>query len=185
MHSIFQITLRSLSLTVALNVVVNEVASISALIGPSESTMTMLASLDVLALIRGTIGPSLEALPMLLVLFPVATVLGSVQVAVRAESVSLVILPVAVIDIAIGMDQSALAVGFIVGPVALVHGAIWPDLDTFSLSDVRADEPLALVVGTIFEDDHLLALSIAELLLKRDVIVLEITELFAHFLKES
>ena len=65
-------------LTIALDIVINEVASVGALVGPGEASVTMLASLNVVTFVGGTIGPRFETLPMLFVFLPVTTVLSTV-----------------------------------------------------------------------------------------------------------
>lgn len=65
-------------LTVALDIVINEVASVGALVGPGEASVTMLASLNVVTFVGGAIGPRFETLPMLFVFLPVTTVLSTV-----------------------------------------------------------------------------------------------------------
>ena len=147
--------------------------------------MAVFAPLDVLSLVRCAIGPRFQALPVLLVLLPAATILGPVQVTVGAEAVSFVVLPVAIVNVAISVDQATLSVGFVLRPVAFVHRAVWPDLDSLSLTRGRALGPLALIPGTILQDDHLSAFTWAKLFLKLDVIVGEATKLFAHFLHTS
>ena len=65
-------------LTCAFDVVIDEFAGVGALVGPCESSMAMLAALDVGSLVGGTIGPGLKTLTMLLVLLPVAFVLCAI-----------------------------------------------------------------------------------------------------------
>ena len=65
-------------LTIALDIVINEVTGVGALVGPCEASVAMLASLNVVTFVRGTIWPRFESLPMLLVLFPVTSVLSAV-----------------------------------------------------------------------------------------------------------
>ena len=171
-----------IELTIALDIVVDEVSSVRALVGPREASVAVFATLNVGSLVRGTIRPSLQTVSVLLVLFPLATVLGPVQVTVRAEAVRLIIGPHTVVHVAICMDQSALAVGLTVGPVALVQGAVWPNLNSLALPDLGAPEPLSLILCHVLKDDSLAHLAVAQLLLKLDVVEEELAQLLSHFL---
>jgi len=96
-------------------------------------------------------------------------------VTVGSKPVCLVVLPLAIIDITVCMNQSAFTIGLIVSPVSLVHGTVGPDLNALALTNVRATEPLALVLRTVFEDLHLADLTLAQSLLMREVIIVEWT----------
>ena len=102
--------------------------------------------------------------------------------AVSSAAVSLVILPVAIVDVAVSMNESALSVRFVVSPVAFIHTAVGPDLDTLALSSLRAAKPLTLISCSIFENNHLAALTGPKLLLKCHVIIDECSQLLSHFL---
>ena len=65
-------------LTIAFDVVVNEVTRIGALVSPSKTTVTVLASFYVVSFVRGTIGPGLKTLTVLLIFLPLSTVLSAI-----------------------------------------------------------------------------------------------------------
>jgi len=140
------------------------------------------ASLDVLAVVAGTIWPGLDTLPVLFVLLPLSLVLCAIKMAVFSKAMSLVILPVTIIYISVCVNQSSLVVGLVVLPVALVHGAVWPDLGSLALSDVVADQPLALVSGLVLEDAGSTSLDLAEGLLKVQLIIDKLTQFLSHVL---
>ena len=145
----------------------------------------MLLALDVAALVRGTIGPRFKALPVLLVLLPLALILGTVQVTIGTPAMGFIIFPVAVVDVTVGVDQSSLTVGLVLSPVTLVHGAIGPDLDTFSLTNTRADEPLSSVTCSVLEHHGIAIFTLAETFLKLIIIVFESPKSLTHFLFNS
>ena len=153
----------SFALTIAFNVIVAEIARISALIGPPEAALAMLTPLHVVALVTRSVGPRLQPLPMLLVLLPLALILRPIQVAVRPVPVSLVVLPKSVVNVAVGVNQPALPIRLVVGPVALVHGAVLPVLHTLTLADLAALEPFTLVLRLVFKVGERSVGSLAEL----------------------
>merc|ERR1712166_1134565 len=65
-----------------------------------------------------------------------------------------VIEPSAIIYISIGMNKSTLSIGFIILPPSPVHGTIWPNLSSFTLSDVFSGDPLSIIFCMIFKFDH-------------------------------
>jgi hypothetical protein len=104
-------------------------------------------------------------------------------VTVGAIAMCFVILPVAVVDVAIGVNQSTLTVGLVVGPVSLIHRAIGPDLDTAALANAQSLQPFAFVAGAVLEEDHITTLTIAEALLKLEIVIIEFAELLTHLLQ--
>ena len=142
---------RFAKLTIALNVIVAEIARICALVGPPEAALAMLAPLHIVPLVTRPVRPRLEPLPMLLVLLPLALILRPIQVTVSAVPVRLIVLPQSIVHIAVRMDQSSLPIRLIVGPVALVHGAILPVLHSLTLPDLTSLKPFSFVLGLVFE----------------------------------
>ena len=105
--------------------------------------------MDVSAIVLGTVGPGLHTLAVLFILLPVAVILCTVQVAVDAVAVRLVIEPHAIIHGAIDVDESSAAVGLVLAPPALVHGTIWPNLLSFTSSNISLNKPLSLELGLV------------------------------------
>ena len=169
-------------LTMALDIVFDEVSVVRAFVCPGEAALAVFASFNIVSFIACAIWPSFQALTMLLVFFPVALVAGSIEMTVHSESVRLIILPVSVVDVSVGMNQPALSVGLVVLPVAFVHGPVGPDLDSTALSYLSADEPFTLVPCSVFEDDHDALLSVAKRPFELVVVIAELAELAPHFL---
>jgi len=137
--------------------------------------VAVLTPFNVISFVRGTIWPGLKTSAMLLVLFPASAVLCTVEMAVCSKTMCFIIFPVAIVDVSVSVDEASLTVSLIIGPVAFIHRTIGPDLYALSLTHARAFQPLAFITGSIFEDDHISAFSIAELLFKLVVIVVERT----------
>ena len=78
-------------LTIALNVIVAEIARICALVGPPEAALAMLAPLHVVPLVARPVRPRLQPLPMLLVLLPLALIPIAILELQNAPSVLLVL----------------------------------------------------------------------------------------------
>ena len=136
-----------MSLTIALNVIIVEIARVCALVGPPEAALAVLAALHVVALITRPVRPRLHPLPMLLVLEPIAHVRRPVRVPVRAVAVCLVVEPHTLINVAISVHQNALTVGLVVFPHALVAGGVGPDLHPAAM--LLSVESLACVGASI------------------------------------
>jgi hypothetical protein len=140
----------------------------------------MFLALHVISLVASIVRPCLQALSVLLVFLPVALVSGSVQVTIHSEPMRFVVLPVPIVDVPIRMDQPALAIGFVVSPPPLIHGAVWPYLNALSLSHIRADQPLALVLSPILQNHSGSELTTAQGFVV--VAVVEVTQLLSYLL---
>jgi hypothetical protein len=99
--------------------------------------------------------------------------------AVDATAVRFVVLPATEVHVSVSMDKSTLSVGFIIAPVTFIHRAIGPYLHATPLTSVTANEPFALVSGSIFEHLLVAIFTLAETSLIVEIVVYEVAELLA------
>jgi len=69
---------------------------------------------------------------------------------IGSSPVSFVVLPFTIIAVTISMDQPSIPVGLIIFPVAFILTAVFPELNSFALSQAILC-PLAVVNGTIIK----------------------------------
>merc|ERR1711957_702326 len=74
--------------------------------------------------------------------------------AIDTESMGFIIKPLAVIDISVSMDESSFSICLVLFPPSLVHGTVWPNLSSFSLSDILSFNPLSVIFSVILKLDH-------------------------------
>jgi|TARA_B110000305_G_C19354490_1_gene596005 hypothetical protein len=143
-----------------MDVVLEEVTIIGALVGPNELSFAVLHSLLVLTLILGSIWPLLYTESVLFVLIPLTFISASVKVSIYTVSIGLVFCPLAFVDITFCMDKSAVSIGHTVSPESIVSGTIRPDLDTSTIFLVFFNKPFTLVDSTIFKYTNVLDFSL-------------------------
>lgn len=143
-------SVRPNKLTLALDVVSLEVASVRAAISPLEHAFTLLEAVLVDALEIRAVGPALDSFTVLSIVLPEAAVQTAVRLHVEAEAVGLIIEPLAKVH-AILADQAAEVRSLVIAPVALVDVPIGPDIDTAAFPNVCAFTPLADVVLIILQ----------------------------------
>merc|ERR1712166_1663293 len=95
--------------------------------------LSLLASLEELALVVRLVGPDFCASPMLLIHHPISLIFSTVYMVVLALSMSHIVIPESMEHASVVVDEAALSVSFVIVPVALVLRAISPDLDATSL----------------------------------------------------
>lgn len=86
---------------------------------------------------------------------------------------SLIVLPLAIINITIGVDEATLAVCLVISPETFIHGAIGPELNSLTLANLTAFEPLTLVLGPVLEVGEITRLAIPQCILELWVVVVD------------
>ena len=142
----------------------------------------MLLSLNIDTLVASAIGPGLKTVTMLLILLPLTSVLCTIEVTVDALTMGFIVLPVSIINITICMNETTLSIGLVVCPISFVQRTIRPDLNSLALTNCRVIEPLALVLRSVFEQNHLATLSASKSSFKFIVVVVEVSKLLTHLL---
>ena len=167
----------------AMDVVVNKVTRVSGAIGPEELTVAVFLAVFVLTFVTCIVRPYLFAFAVLLVLKPPSFISGAISVVIDSIAVCFIILPVTIVYVTISMDEATSSVCFVVFPVALIKRAVNPDLDTTAILSALF-VPLAFVLSSIVERDHLLSDSYLSVICRK-IVVLEWFEGCANLHNES
>lgn len=96
----------AMRLTLPIDIVIREIATVGVSISPHEESRTLLLSFDEGSLELRAIWPALGSLTMLSVIFPEAAVELPICVEVVSKAVRFVILPLTLVDVAIFVEEA-------------------------------------------------------------------------------
>jgi hypothetical protein len=162
----------------ALNVIVFEDAFVCGAVRPCKSALSVFLAVLVHASVACIIRPRFVTIAFLLVLDPLAFVSSAVQVGINTHAMCFVLLPVAVVNVTIRMNESALSMSLIIEPVALVGASVRPHLFALALLNFCSFFPLAGVVRSIPNYDHVTLFEFAKGIIKFVLIINESLKLF-------
>ena len=126
-------------------VVVDELALKTTLVGPDELALATLFALFVFSCVHRAIRPLFDSLPVLLVVLPLSLVPVPVEMLVDAVPVRLVILPHALVHVSFGVDEAAVTILATVPPVSVVPATVCPYLHPASAGHLKLTVPLSLI----------------------------------------
>ena len=132
-------------LTLPVDIVIREIATVGVSISPHEESRTLLLSFDEDSLELRAVWPALGSLTMLSVIFPEAAVELPVCVEVVSKAVRFVILPLTLVDVAIFVEEATQERGLIILPIALIKAAIAPNLQASTFANLCALPPFTKV----------------------------------------